>query len=260
MKIFKLIAVSLILALSCMFIACTTSVEHTLNFAVDDDIYETKSIHDSEIIIIPDTPSKEGYDFDGWYWDNNVWEKPLTDNSFFDTSNANTVYAKWNRNIDFYIIAFSNWCSAGKSFSFYTIGNFLVYGNLSYNLGNIQMKYTNLYEDKNEVSSYVVSESVQLSFPLGEISNMVATVKYYECFEYKEMDIAGCNAELNVDFISLPCIYSSNIWSFSNLRTSSTSRSMVKMRCEDEFSNSINKLKEMIESSDIENWEKILLY
>lgn len=48
--------------------------------------------------------------------------------------------------------------------------------------------------------------------------------------------------------------------SFSNWGTSSTSRSMVEMRCKGEFSNSINQLKEIIESSNIENWEKILLY
>ena len=46
---------------------------------------------------MPNDPEKEGYIFDGWYWDNNVWSKPFTANSLLDApfSSNMSVYAKW---------------------------------------------------------------------------------------------------------------------------------------------------------------------
>jgi|GEM_PF-6162162 len=50
--------------------------------------------------IIPPNPSKNGFAFDGWFWDDGVWSKPFTINSILDQplqQNMNLkVYAKWN--------------------------------------------------------------------------------------------------------------------------------------------------------------------
>ena len=52
---------------------------------------------DSEIV--PPNPQKEGFTFDGWFWDDGVWKKPFTVNSILDQplqANMNLkVYAKW---------------------------------------------------------------------------------------------------------------------------------------------------------------------
>ena len=44
--------------------------------------------------------AKEGYTFDGWYWDKDVWQRPFTANSLLDTplSSNMSVYAKWTDN------------------------------------------------------------------------------------------------------------------------------------------------------------------
>ena len=55
------------------------------------------AIESGNTITFPDNPSKDGYTFDGWFWDKDIWEQPFTANSLLDASiHSNvTVYAKW---------------------------------------------------------------------------------------------------------------------------------------------------------------------
>lgn len=48
-------------------------------------------------VTIPTNPTRDGYTFDGWYWDKDVWEQPFTANSLLDApiQSDMTVYAKW---------------------------------------------------------------------------------------------------------------------------------------------------------------------
>ena len=73
------------------------TVNYKLYFRVDGDVYATISTSGDEVISIPDDPVKEGYTFDGWYWDKDVWEKPFTANSLLDApiSSNMSVYAKF---------------------------------------------------------------------------------------------------------------------------------------------------------------------
>ncbi len=77
--------------------ACALSVSYKLYFRVDDEVYATISTTGDEVIKIPEDPEKEGYKFDGWYWDKGTWEKPFTANSLLDApiSNNMSVYAKF---------------------------------------------------------------------------------------------------------------------------------------------------------------------
>ncbi|MBO5326989.1 MAG: InlB B-repeat-containing protein, partial [Clostridia bacterium] len=78
--------------------SCGKDVEFNVNFIVDGETYATIGTSGEETIKIPENPTKEGYTFDGWYWDNDVWEKPFTANSLLDTplSSDMSVYAKWS--------------------------------------------------------------------------------------------------------------------------------------------------------------------
>ena len=51
----------------------------------------------SSTIAMPDNPTRGGYIFDGWYYDNGIWKKPFTANSLINTpiSSDMTIYAKW---------------------------------------------------------------------------------------------------------------------------------------------------------------------
>ena len=78
--------------------ACANNVELEVNFIVDNEIYETVKAKGAEKIKMPKDPTKEGYVFEGWYWDEGVWEEPFTVNSLLDvplTENI-SVYAKFN--------------------------------------------------------------------------------------------------------------------------------------------------------------------
>ena len=59
---------------------------------VESITYDGKST-----ITIPDNPTKEGFIFDGWFWDNGTFLNPFTANSLLDTPIEEdlTVYAKW---------------------------------------------------------------------------------------------------------------------------------------------------------------------
>ena len=78
--------------------ACS-SVEFKVDFVVDGAVYATVQTNGSEIIKMPENPTKEDHVFDGWYWDKDVWQKPFTANSLLDAplSSDMRVYAKFVR-------------------------------------------------------------------------------------------------------------------------------------------------------------------
>lgn len=90
----------LLTVLLCLgFLACNKTVEFDINFIVDGNVYATINTSGNETISIPQNPIKEGYTFDGWYWDEGKWEKPFTANSLLDAplSSDMNVYAKWTK-------------------------------------------------------------------------------------------------------------------------------------------------------------------
>ncbi len=69
----------------------------SVTFMVDGTLYEQKTIALEGTPELPKTPEKQGYIFDGWYWDDGVWEKPF---SLLSLQNLALgveakVYAKW---------------------------------------------------------------------------------------------------------------------------------------------------------------------
>lgn len=89
----------IVLIFPCLVIlsACNNIEGYKINFMIDDEIYGTKEISQYDTIIVPDNPQKEGYNFDGWYWDNNEWNYPYTTNSLLNTplEKEMNVYAKF---------------------------------------------------------------------------------------------------------------------------------------------------------------------
>ena len=80
-----------------MLTACNVGVAFQIHFVVDGEIVHTIDTLGNEKIKMPNDPTKEGYLFDGWYWDKDVWEKPFTVNSLLEVplSENMSVYAKW---------------------------------------------------------------------------------------------------------------------------------------------------------------------
>lgn len=97
-KFMKIIALCFALCLAtAVFAACGKTAEFHLNFMVDGEVYATVDTAGNETITMPRNPQKDGYDFDGWYWDNGTWERPFTANSLLEASLSAdmSVYAKW---------------------------------------------------------------------------------------------------------------------------------------------------------------------
>ncbi len=96
----KLIAILLVMLSIVGLFSCLGGVEFELFFIVDGDTYYTVTTNGKEIVKIPTDPTKEGYTFDGWYWDKDEWNKPFTANSLLDApiSSNMSVYAKWKEN------------------------------------------------------------------------------------------------------------------------------------------------------------------
>lgn len=78
--------------------ACDTSdVKYKLNFIVDGEIYATIETSGQETITLPNDPTKEDYEFGGWYYDQDIWSQSFTAYSLVNeilTSNV-CVYARW---------------------------------------------------------------------------------------------------------------------------------------------------------------------
>lgn len=94
------LALLTVLLVTLLFTACVTNpVKFELYFRVDGMIYSTISTTGHETIAAPKDPVKEGYTFDGWYWDDGVWERPFTANSLLEApiSSNMSVYAKFTK-------------------------------------------------------------------------------------------------------------------------------------------------------------------
>ena len=89
-----------LVALLMLCLSACGKVEFKVNFVVDGEIYATVDTNGNEVIKMPENPTKEGYNFDGWYWDKDEWEKPFTANSLLDAplSSDMSVYAKFVSN------------------------------------------------------------------------------------------------------------------------------------------------------------------
>lgn len=96
----KISALLLLLSTAVILLAACGKVEFKVDFIVDDAVYATINTNGEEVIKMPNDPEKEGYLFDGWYWDKDSWEKPFTANSLLDAplSSDMSVYAKFTLN------------------------------------------------------------------------------------------------------------------------------------------------------------------
>ncbi len=97
----KILSTILAVVLSISFALVLSScggVEFEINFVVDDEVYASINTNGNETVEIPENPTKEGYTFDGWYWDKDSWQRPFTANSLLDEplSSDMNVYAKWS--------------------------------------------------------------------------------------------------------------------------------------------------------------------
>ncbi len=94
-SIFRLGIVLLLCALCAGALLACGTVKFELNFKVDGQTYATLTTAGEESISLPENPTKEGYLFDGWYWDEGTWQRPFTANSLLDAplSGDMSVYA-----------------------------------------------------------------------------------------------------------------------------------------------------------------------
>ncbi len=84
-----------VLTLSAVFASC--GVMYNVSLVVDNDVYATVEVSISGDVKMPQNPTKTGYSFDGWYWDQGTWQKPFTIESWTNAplSSDMRVYAKF---------------------------------------------------------------------------------------------------------------------------------------------------------------------
>lgn len=87
----------IVLILPCIFMLSACSNKPCINFISDEEIYYSVSSYGNEKINLPSEPQKDGYVFDGWYLDKDVWQEPFTEDSllYFEIKSNVQVYAKW---------------------------------------------------------------------------------------------------------------------------------------------------------------------
>jgi len=101
MKKYAIIFVTIIILV--LLFACFTAcggeevTEYKVRFIVDGKTRSVALIGGSEMVTIPRDPTKTGYEFEGWYLDKDIWQKPFTADYFIKNSITGDVniYAKW---------------------------------------------------------------------------------------------------------------------------------------------------------------------
>lgn len=91
--------ITLIALITLILAACAVDSKYEIKFMVDGEVYYSAG-SDGNSVSMPSDPEKEGYVFDGWYFDDGVWEKPFSVQLLLDvsltTENYINVYAKFN--------------------------------------------------------------------------------------------------------------------------------------------------------------------
>lgn len=77
-------------------------------FITDEIIYSRLKTNGKEKIELPPQPSNDGYVFDGWYFDKEIWNEPLLTDAFINKSlnEQIKVFAKWT--LSHYNISYKN--------------------------------------------------------------------------------------------------------------------------------------------------------
>lgn len=99
-KTFRIISViCLIFAAFLVFTACTDT-KPKITFTVDSQEYATIETNGNEAVYLPQTPTKEGYTFDGWFYDYGTWQIAFTEFTLLNQSLTEdvSVYAKFTAN------------------------------------------------------------------------------------------------------------------------------------------------------------------
>ena len=87
------LAILLVLGSLICFASCDRDTVR-VQFVVDGEVYARVSAKGGESVQLPADPTKSGYTFDGWYYDEGVWLDPFAADGSSDGGSV-TVYAKW---------------------------------------------------------------------------------------------------------------------------------------------------------------------
>ncbi len=93
-----------VFAVMLSFVGCNTSDTHSstaykVQFHVDGALYATLETAGEEVLTFPEEPKKQGYRFDGWYFDAETWLTEFTAYSVVSVALEEdvAVYAKWEQ-------------------------------------------------------------------------------------------------------------------------------------------------------------------
>lgn len=91
----KILAAILLLIAVNIFIACDNQVDFKIYFMVDDIVYYTIDTSETNVSMPANPPDREGFTFDGWYWDKGVWNQSFTLDSLLNAplTESFSVYA-----------------------------------------------------------------------------------------------------------------------------------------------------------------------
>ena len=101
------------------------TVQYEINFDSNGGtVVEPITTDGSSVLIMPENPTKEGYEFNGWYSDNEIFEVPFIANSLLGAplSSDMTVYAKWSYIIIQYSVEFADYDGTVLQTSSYDFG------------------------------------------------------------------------------------------------------------------------------------------
>ena len=99
-KLFAILVIALVAAVSVATLAACGGIEFRIGFMVDGQEIHHVNTSGNEVIRMPQDPTRIGYTFGGWFWDQGTWFIPFTANSLLDAplSSNMAVHARFIRN------------------------------------------------------------------------------------------------------------------------------------------------------------------
>ncbi len=153
-----------ILSVVCCVLTACKPKPFTITFDVDGDVYDTRSTAGNEELTLPANPLKQGFIFDGWFFDKDEWQNRLTAETYLETELTEdvTVYAKW---LNGYTITFD---VDGASYSqVATAGNEVIA--LPANPRKLGYAFDGWYFDNETWENAFTADSYAAGVPSGDV-------------------------------------------------------------------------------------------
>lgn len=156
----------------------------------------------------------------------------------------------------------ASYFSSVKNYFYEIATNIVAYCSLEYKNSFLIYTYLEYYDSKEKDSEMEVSDKLSLSFPVGDIKNFNdGIIEHLEKFTYNEQIVAGNSGKYAISSITYPLkTLSGTLKNYVSIGYDNSTPIQIENKCKNVYSSALLRLEDILQSSGLPVWQKILVY